>query len=148
MPTKPKKKTKEVWAVACDPDLKKKVSNYALLNNCSLSEVVTTALNAYLEDDDYWTILFKRLNRERKAISNLERRIEMLIELILLQLQYWFALTPELSSEEFNQQKKTGYTYFTRFLDTYRDSLMKGGLLHEDFETYFKDNFEKVNDDD
>lgn len=139
---------KDNFTIRLDRELKRKVGNYAIRNNCTMTDVVVSSLNAYLVDDDNWTMLFGRINRMRKAITNLERRIEMMIELMLLQLQYWFTLTPELTNEEFKQMKQRGDVQFTKFIDIYKNSLMKGGILQEDFQTYFTQFFEKVDEDD
>ena len=125
-------------------EMVKKIDFYCLSNNHSRSELLNSAVSAFLEDEDHWSIVFKRLQRQKNAINNLDKRTEILSEMFLLFLRYWFALTPELDSDETAQSKTKGDVRYNKFVAKFKQTLSSGGLLYEHIETYIKENLVDV----
>lgn len=106
-------------------ELKKKLEKYAAKNGSSVSEVVVNALNEFFEDENFWDILFKRLNRNQDAFKKNEQKINILLEMFDLFIYYFFALTAEFSSEEERQLKDRAGVRHNKFFDSLCRQLQK-----------------------
>lgn len=120
-------------SIRLSPDMKKQLDEYASRKNETLSQSVEQALNSFFGAEDYWTILWKRMNRQHKAMTTTHADVEALIEIILLAIQYMFTLAPGLDENSIREQdqKSQSRIKFNKFLDSARSRIEKGGLFHD-----------------
>ena len=83
------------------------------------------------DDTDNWAIMFRRLNRQRNAFENLNQRVGVLSEMLLLFVQYYFAHTPAPADESREEVKTLALSRYQKFENALMRTIQEGGLLTE-----------------
>lgn len=104
----------------------------ALDAHCSRSgksqgAVIDAALQAFFDDTTDAALLYRRLDRSDRSVSQVKRDLELLTEAFALFLQTWFAHTPRLSEAERSPAAQSAQTRILRFQATLAERLAGGG---------------------
>lgn len=96
----------------------------------ALSELVRRALLRYFKQEDtYWSLQFKFLEKQGEKLDKLTFWVHLLSELFSHYLAYFFLLWPERSPEESRSSLEKSYRMTAVFKDALKDVLSQGGYL-------------------
>lgn len=125
---------RKITSIALDTDNEKSLERFHASTGRSRSSIINEALAQYFDessDDDNWTVLFRRLNRQRNAYDHLSQRMGVLSEMFLLFVQYFFANSPTLTDDSLEEVRVTALARFQKFENSLLRTLRQGGLLTE-----------------
>jgi hypothetical protein len=118
-----------------DAELNNDINEFLKQNpRYTFSSLVRDALKTYLtKEGDEWTVLFKRLNRQDKEVKDLKERYEMLAEILMMYLRYYFVLTQEIPEESLQATdlKDTARKRYNNFLKAVQSQLSNEGSIVE-----------------
>ncbi len=98
-------------------DLHKRFKRHCQAHGLSESSVVEAALKEYLDDTKDTTLIFRRLDRQQRAVGRLHRDLNVLAEAFAVYVQLYFAHTPEVGANEKEAAKHQGFRRYGQFVD-------------------------------
>lgn len=99
------------------PDLHKHFKRHCKAHGLSESSVVEAALQEYLDDTKDMTMVYRRLDRQQRAIGRLHRDLNVLAEAFAVYVQLYFAHTPEVEANEKEAAKHQGFRRYGQFVE-------------------------------
>ena len=85
----------ETLCIRLDAGLKKQLRGYADRHNTTMSEVVETAIDEYLDPAAYRNISLKYLERLDRKYSTALKRMDLVLEMVATFVRIWFRRHPQ-----------------------------------------------------
>lgn len=81
------------------------------------NSVVLSAVAEYLGDEDLTAIAYRELTRNSDQLSRVERKTDLLVDVLLNLTQFWFAHAPEIDDPQIKAQlRKRSLRQYDDFL--------------------------------
>jgi len=98
----------------------------------SKSAIINKAIARYLkQEDSYWSLLFMRFNNLTAKVEAYTKRMDLLSNILMHYISYYFLNWPEYSPEEKEDASQKSLILSAKFLDSLKKRLQHGGYLQE-----------------
>lgn len=115
------------------PDtLFKRFSSYCAANGASQSSVVEAALTEFLDDSKDYNLLIRRLDRNQRSLTRLDRDFSMFSEAFGVFMRIYFAHTPGVADDEKDSARDYSMKQYNGFVDHVARLLSKGHRFIDD----------------
>ncbi len=132
----------ESLVVRLTPERKRAIEEFVAKNTrfgYTRTDLFESAMSAFMDEESYWDIGFRKLNRMTGAIEKSSRRIGILGETLLLFIQYYFVSWPDFAPEDKAELKRKSMAMTAKFLKALERALAKGGYMERLDEEELKD---------
>jgi hypothetical protein len=100
------------------PALRKRLRLYASRRGSTVSSVVERALTDYFDGDvTDRALILRRLDRQTRGLTTVQRDVELLAQGFGLFVQLWFAHTPRITDDLRAAAEKEALRRYSQFLD-------------------------------
>ncbi|MCB2181343.1 MAG: hypothetical protein KQH63_04925 [Desulfobulbaceae bacterium] len=114
-------------------ELCRRFKTYCRAKGLTESSVVEAALQEYLDDSKDINLLYRRLDRQNRALGRMERDLNVLSEFMAVFIQVWFAYTPQLPEEEKPAAQRLAMGRYRQFVAHVADAVGNGKRFIDDF---------------
>lgn len=135
MPATPEKKQR--LSVYLDPDLKRRLADFADRRKQSTSVIAEAAIASFLSPDANErkeAAIVRRLDRLDRQLQRLERDAEITSETLALFIRFWLNSTVALPESGQAVARAQAASRYEKFLDALGQHLATGRRLREEFE--------------
>ncbi|MGI6247738.1 MAG: CopG family transcriptional regulator [Pseudochelatococcus sp.] len=133
MPPRPEKKQR--LSVYLDPDLKRRLADFAERRGQSDSLIAEAAITSFLSpdaDERKEAATVKRLDRIDRSIQRLERDVGIANEALALFIRFWLASTASLPETMQASARAKGGERYDKFLEALGRRLANGPRLRQE----------------
>ncbi|MDC9813941.1 CopG family transcriptional regulator [Rhizobium binxianense] len=116
----PQPEKKQRLSAYLEPDLKRRLSDFADRRNQSTSLIAEAAIASFLSpdaDERNEAALIKRLERIDRHLQRLERDLEITSETLALFVRFWLNATPPLAEEAQATARAKGAERYEKFIE-------------------------------
>jgi hypothetical protein len=131
MPDTPKK---EALHVKLPADLKDTLRTYANTHDASMTDVLTAALENFLNEDDYKTVSLEYLAEISRKYSTVRKRLDLFIEAFNLFLRLFLQHNPPLSEDLKDERSASARERHEIFIDTLQKTFRSEQSFRKSFE--------------
>ncbi|MFQ6163470.1 CopG family transcriptional regulator [Sinorhizobium meliloti] len=133
MAVSPEKKQR--LSVYLDPDLKRRLADFAGRRDQSASLIAEAAIASFLSpdaDERKEAAIVKRLDRIDRSLQSLERDLEITSETLALFVRFWLNATVPLPEEAQAAARAKGAERYDQFIAALARRLSQGLKLHKE----------------
>lgn len=125
---------KERLHIKLPRNLKKQLRTYADTHDVSMTDVLTAALENYLDEDDYKTVSLEYLAEISRKYSTVRKRLDLFIEAFNLFLRLFLQHNPPLNDDLKNERKASARERHEIFIKTLQDTFRSEQSFRKSFE--------------
>jgi predicted DNA-binding protein len=118
--------------ITLPPELSRRLEGFAEARGATMSGVIEEAVTKHLGDEHEWDVLYRRLDRHTRALTRLQRDVDVVLEAFGAFVQVWYGHTRPLAESERESARREAWANYQKFMGVVSGRVAAGKRFVDD----------------